>query len=175
LCFVIFFPYTTKVTITVVSATGSGKTSLSAFDNALQHAGVYNYNLIPLSSVIPTGAKITKAKHFRSDPKECGFRLYVVKAEMRATDPEKAIAAGVGWYMLKTGAGVFVEHEIEGLTTKSVQDALKERIYSSLSDLCTFRGEKFHTSKTGISLAASAPSPEPRCALTLAVYKAEPW
>jgi arginine decarboxylase len=158
-----------------VSATGKGKTTLSAFDKALQQAGVFNYNLIPLSSIIPTGAHVKKIKLYPAPISECGYRLYVVKAEAHTTNPDIAIAAGIGWYVFKNGAGVFVEHEIEGLTAKSAQAALKEKIYASLSDLCAFRNVKFEPSKVKIALAVAAPAPEPQCALALAVYKAEPW
>jgi arginine decarboxylase len=158
-----------------VSATGKGKTTLSAFDHALKQAGVFNYNLIALSSIIPTGAQVKKVTFYPAPTSECGYRLYVVKAEAHTTNPDVAIAAGIGWYLFKNKAGVFVEHEIEGLTAKTAQAALKEKIYASLSDLCTFRGVKFEQSKAKIVIAAAAPAPEPQCALALAVYKAEPW
>lgn len=38
---------------TLVSGTGSGSTALNAFDNALYNAGVGNYNLIKVSSILP--------------------------------------------------------------------------------------------------------------------------
>ena len=161
--------------ITVVSTTGTGKTLLSSFDDALKQAGVYNYNLIALSSVIPTGSTIKKSKHYITPPEECGYRLYVVKAEAYTSNSQKAIAAGVGWYQFKNNAGIFVEHHIEGLTAKSAKDALIDTIYTSLSDLCEFRGQKFHKKRAGISIAVSPPAGGNRCALTLAVYKSEPW
>ena len=46
--------------IKVVCGVGSGKTALSAFDSALKDAGVYNYNLITLSSIIPPDSIISK-------------------------------------------------------------------------------------------------------------------
>ena len=42
--------------IIVTSGTGEGPTSLAAFDAALLDAGVANYNLICLSSIIPPGS-----------------------------------------------------------------------------------------------------------------------
>jgi arginine decarboxylase len=42
--------------IQVTTGTGEGPTPLAAFDAALLDAGVANYNLILLSSVIPAGA-----------------------------------------------------------------------------------------------------------------------
>ncbi len=41
-------------TIRVVWGTATGPTALAAYDAALAEAGVHNYNLISLSSVIPT-------------------------------------------------------------------------------------------------------------------------
>ena len=65
--------------IKVSSAVGSGPTALGAFDAALRNAGIENYNLIPLSSVIPTGAELERARH-STPPSEYGHRLYVVMA-----------------------------------------------------------------------------------------------
>ena len=48
--------------IKITSAVGSGPTTLAAFDAALQKAGIENYNLIPLSSVIPTGAALERTR-----------------------------------------------------------------------------------------------------------------
>ena len=46
--------------ITVRSATGSGRTLLAAFDDALLSAGVGDLNLITLSSVIPPHTRSVK-------------------------------------------------------------------------------------------------------------------
>ena len=43
--------------ITVRTGTGSGRTLLSAFDHALLDAGVANFNLVTLSSVIPQNGR----------------------------------------------------------------------------------------------------------------------
>lgn len=42
---------------TLVSGVGSGNTELNAFDNALYNAGVGNYNLIKVSSILPPISK----------------------------------------------------------------------------------------------------------------------
>ena len=44
--------------INVVNGVGEGQTELSAFDAALKDSGVYNYNIMYLSSVIPAGAVV---------------------------------------------------------------------------------------------------------------------
>lgn len=161
--------------IKVVSSIGTGKTALSAFDNALKNAGVYNFNLIVLSSIIPSGAKVTKHKRLEEKDDEIGWRLYVVKADQRSDRSGEVIAAGLGWYHLQNGGGVFVEHEVSGMTKKSVESDIKLKIARSVQDLVEFRGEKFHKDKMGVSFAVAKVDSEPACALTLAVYKSESW
>src|SRR5579884_3429211 len=96
---------------------GNGPTKLAAFDAALSDAGVANYNLLRLSSVIPPKADI---KEFPDGlpadlrPGEWGDRLYVVMAEKRVDTPNVEAWAGIGWVQDKeTGKGLFVEHEGE--------------------------------------------------------------
>jgi arginine decarboxylase len=47
--------------IQIATGTGAGPTPLGAFDAALLDAGVANYNLICLSSVIPPASAIRRA------------------------------------------------------------------------------------------------------------------
>lgn len=159
----------------MVSSTGTGKTLLSAFDSALKNAGVYNYNLIILSSVIPFGAQVSKQTMVKDAGGQIGDRLYVVKADIRNATPGRIIASGLGWYFLKNGGGVFVEHEEDGITEDSVQSEIHVKIEDSLRDLCEFRGEEFEKEKMGVSVALCKVDKQPACALTLAVYKSEPW
>ena len=58
-------PTRRALTIHLSSGTGEGPTPLAAFDAALWHASVANYNLLCLSSVIPPNA--LKADVFRSE------------------------------------------------------------------------------------------------------------
>ena len=44
--------------VILTSGVGIGATKLNAFDNALLNAGIGNFNLSPVSSVIPPKAKI---------------------------------------------------------------------------------------------------------------------
>ena len=50
----------------VFSGIGKGETALSAFDAALKQAGVYNYNLICLSSIIPPGAIVKEVEYYNA-------------------------------------------------------------------------------------------------------------
>lgn len=161
--------------IKVVCGVGEGKTQLSAFDHALKNVGVYNYNLIILSSIIPPGSKVEKIIQYESPKKEYGHKLYVVKAEMRSAEVGKFIAAGIGWYQIKDGRGIFVEHEIKGETKVAVESEINLRIINSLRDLARFRGIKFDESKIQFAIALTQVKNKPTCALALAVFQAEGW
>ncbi len=161
--------------IKVVSGVGTGKTILSAFDSALKDAGVYNYNLIALSSIIPPGSQVSKIDRYESPAEEYGHKLYVVKAEYRSEEVEKYIAAGVGWYQLEDGRGIFVEHEIKGETRIAVESEIKLRIKNSLKDLAKFRHIRFEDSKVRSATAITQIKNHPTCVLVLAVYQSEGW
>ncbi len=161
--------------ISVVTGSGTGKTILSAFDAALKAAGVYNYNLIALSSIIPPGSKITKIDQYQTPDDEYGHRLYVIKAEMRSDQTGKYLAAGLGWYQLEDGRGMFVEHEIIGETKVAVESEIKLRIKNSLKDLCSFRKVKFSDKKARSAIVVTQVKGRPTSVLALAVYKAEGW
>ena len=161
--------------IEVVCGVGTGKTVLSAFDSALKDAGVFNYNLITLSSIIPPGSKVSKVRQYETPPEEYGHKLYLVKAEYRSEEAGKYIAAGVGWYQLEDGRGIFVEHEIKGETRVAVESDIKLRIKNSLKDLAKFRNIKFDEAKVHSATAITQIKNSPTCVLVLAVFQSESW
>lgn len=161
--------------IIVVSGVGRGRTTLSAFDSALKDAGVYNYNLITLSSIIPPGSKVVKVKRYESPSEEYGYKLYVVKAEIRSEEVGKYIAAGIGWYQLEDDRGIFVEHEIKGETRVAVESEINLRIKNSLKDLTKFRRIKFDESKVKSLISLTQIKDSPTSVLVLAVYQSEGW
>ena len=72
-------------------------------------AGVANYNLLCLSSVIPPHARIVRTRR-TTPPDEYGRRLYVVLSQMRQTRRGRHAHAGIGWIQHEaTGRGLFVE------------------------------------------------------------------
>jgi len=155
--------------IKISSGIGTGPTQLSAFDSALNHAGVANYNLLRLSSVIPPKTKIEVSdKMLTNLPGEWGDRLYVVIAEERTNVPNEEAWAGIGWVQEKnTGKGLFVEHE--GNSEKSVRSDIQQ----SLEALMATRNVNFgdiHMNVVGTTCKHG-----PVCALVVAVYKASDW
>jgi arginine decarboxylase len=157
--------------IHVTSGLGTGPTKLSAFDSALNHAGVANYNLLRLSSVIPPKTKIIV--HDDDDPVknlpgEWGDKLYVVTAEQRADTPNQEAWAGVGWVQeKKSGKGLFVEHE------GNSEEAVRRDITQSLEGLMATRNVDF--GEISMKVVGRTCTSHPVCALVIAVYKSEGW
>jgi arginine decarboxylase len=155
------------VRIVVSRGTGEGPTPLAAFDKALLSAGVENYNLIRLSSVIPPDSEIERAR-FVSDEDEYGRRLFVVMAEQRATVPGDGAYAGLGWVQEPgDGRGLFVE--CEGPSHADVHD----EIISTLDSMAESRRRDYGPVESEI--AGIECTGRPVAAVVIAVYKSEPW
>jgi arginine decarboxylase len=161
--------------IPLVAGVGYGSTLLSAFDDALRACGVLNYNLIPLSSVIPPASTVVPLERYTSNRDEHGHRLYVVRAEMRSDHAGKHVGAGVGWYQWGDGRGVFVEHEAIGSTREAVAAEMDYRICHSLRDLCAARNVPFEMSLVPSKCVYAEVEDQPTCGLVLAVFRSEGW
>lgn len=155
--------------IQVSSGIGSGPTTLSAFDSALNDAGIANFNLIRLSSVIPPKTGIEVLESPAHDlPGEWGDRLYVVMAEQRADTPNEEAWAGVGWVQdSSTGKGLFVEHE------GSSEQRVRSDIRSSLQALMATRNIDF--GEINMKVVGTTCKHQPVCAMVVAVYQASDW
>ena len=143
-----------------------GKTELSAFDGALFKAGIANFNLIELSSIIPPRSSI-KLGAIDWNNKGFGKKLYVVLSKKEETRPGKSAFAGIGWCQDNTGKGLFVEHS--GSTEKEV----KELINKSLTDMKKIRNEPFGDIQFEIKGITCKNNPV--SVLVCAVYKIEGW
>ncbi|HET7324491.1 MAG TPA: pyruvoyl-dependent arginine decarboxylase [Halococcus sp.] len=116
-------------TIRIVSGTGTGPTAIAAYDTALADAGVHNYNLIRVSSVIPTGSTI-EVLDTAPDLGPVGGKLTVVEA--RATNEADAGAcAGLGWTVDDTGRGLF--YEASGTDSERIRESLTAGLESGRS------------------------------------------
>lgn len=157
--------------IHLATGLGSGPTTLSAFDAALNAAGIANYNLIRLSSVIPPKTELVhhdKAIPSEQMPGEWGDRLYLVMAEKREATPNTEAWAGIGWVQEKeSGKGLFVEHE--GESEKSV----RRDIQQSLTALMATRNIDF--GEIQMKVVGKTCTHHPVCAMVVAVYQASDW
>lgn len=155
--------------IKLSSGIGSGPTKLSAFDSALNHAGVANYNLLRLSSVVPPNSDIQVSDKPLVDlPGEWGDKLYVVMAEQRESIPNREAWAGIGWVQdKKTKKGLFVEHE------GSSENSVREDIRDSLHALMATRNVDF--GEINMHVIGRMCHSDPICAMVVAVYQASGW
>ncbi len=119
------------MTIELVWGTGEGATELSAFDAALADAGVHNYNLVTLSSVIPRDDSIEMmGTHDRKW--DVGDLVATVLAENESTVTGETISAGLGWVRAEEG-GIFYEataenpEDVEYLLKQGLRTAKKVR------------------------------------------------
>lgn len=153
--------------IVMARGLGSGPTPLAAFDAALLDAGVANYNLICLSSVIPPGSVIER-RRWHTPAAAWGQRLYCVLSQLREDRPGRVAHAGIGWVRDEaTGAGLFVElHDDD-------RDRLDADLHATLASMQRGRGIDYGEVHTEIASATC--TDRPVCALVIAVYAAQPW
>lgn len=154
--------------INLTSGTGVGPTQLSAFDSALVNAGVANFNLIYLSSVLPPDSHVIDNNAPFIPEGSWGDRLYVVIAQKRTSVRNQQAWSGIGWMQdPKTKKGLLVEHE--GHTESEV----RADIENSLNGLAANRGEEYgpiHMKVMGKKCIAL-----PVCALVIAVFESDGW
>jgi arginine decarboxylase len=156
-------------TIEVTAGVGSGPTELAAFDAALMDAGVANFNLIVLSSVIPPATKVASVEERGPRPDaEWGDRLYVVMADCRVAEVGQQAWAGLGWVQEPaTGKGLFVEHEGHS------EEEVRESLDATLGSMARNRAERFGPPEYAVQ--GTVCRDEPACALAVAVYGSAPW
>lgn len=153
--------------IVLARGTGQGPTELAAFDAALRDAGVANYNLLCLSSVIPPGSRIERGR-WVTPPGHWGQRLYVVLSQARSAQPGDTVHAGIGWVQHAGGGqGLFVE--LHGDDSARLQHELT----LTLQAMQQGRGIDFGPVHTEIASATCAG--EPVCALVVAVFAPQAW
>jgi len=107
-------------TIRIVSGSGHGPTPTAAYDAALAAAGVHNYNLVTLSSVVPGDATIERVGT-APDLGPAGQGLYVVQAAETAEEGEAA--AAIGWTREPDGPGIF--YEVSGSNEQTVREDVR--------------------------------------------------
>lgn len=94
--------------IRIVWGTASAPTKLASYDAALADAGIENYNLVSVSSVIPADVPLDTVG---SAPElgPIGGRLTVVEARATTAGPGQ-VSAGLGWSRtVDDGPGLFYE------------------------------------------------------------------
>lgn len=114
----------------ITSGSAEGETSLNAFDNALLEAGIGNYNLVKVSSIVPAGALIeTEAPQIVA-----GALVPAVLAVVTSEVPDQTITSCVGIGLSKDDHGIIMEHtsrsspqEAEHVVRAKVVEAFRRR------------------------------------------------
>lgn len=153
--------------IRVSSGVGTAPTPLAAFDAALYEAGIGNYNLLALSSVIPAGVQVVEKQPEVQGA--WGDRLYVVMAEHRAAAVGEEAWAGIGWIQEQEGLmrGLFVEHH------GSSESEVEQAIHASLRSMQEYRPQKF--GPVQLVMRGTQCHGQPVAALVAATYRHASW
>ncbi len=154
--------------IQISGGIGVGPTEMAAFDQALVHAGVANYNLIYLSSVLPPDSQV----HFEPRPQnpggQWGDRLYLVMAQKRTSQRNQEVWAGIGWMQdAKTHQGLLVEHEGHSETE------VRADIEHSLTAMAANRHMEFGPHH--MHVIGTKYTDLPVCSLVVAVFETSSW
>ena len=149
-------------TIRVVRGTATGPTEMSSYDAALAAANVHNYNLVPVSSVIPADAEV-EAVGTAPDLGPAGERLTVVEARATIAGPGRA-SAGLAWAVSEEGPGLF--YEAAGET--GAED-VRDRVLEGLSTGRELRDWSFGEANHEVATEPAEPGMY-TSAVVLAVY-----
>lgn len=119
--------------IEVVTGTGHGKSDLGAFDAALKEAGIHNYNIVHLSSVIPTDAEVSVVGTHDQEWAN-GAKVATVITDNVRSETGLRMASGVGWAQTEDNdGGVFVER------SAATADVCETELQNTLSDVMSNR------------------------------------
>ncbi len=119
-------------TVRVVWGAGSAATAVASYDAALAEANLHDYNLLPVSSVLPGDVSVDAVGRA---PKlgPPGGLLPVVQSRVTTADPGR-LTAGLGWIVSEDGPGVV--YEAAGRTTES---AVRNEIERGLAEAAALR------------------------------------
>lgn len=122
----------TKVFFT--KGVGKAKDSLTAFEFALRDAGIAQYNLVHVSSILPPSAKIVSRKEGLKhlDP---GQVVFVVLSRAACNEPNRLLAAGIGAAVPadKKMYGYLSEHHAFGETERKAAEHAEDLAASMLA------------------------------------------
>ncbi len=162
-------PVPTGLRIRVSHSQAEGPTRLAAFDAALVAAGLQNFNLLPLSSVIPVGATVDVVNPREQARGAHGDLLYCVYAASYATTPGAQAWAGMTWAVRTdgSGSGLFVEH------SSTTEADLHVHLSATLGAMIENRGCDYV--EGGRVVASATCTDRPVAALVVASYQVLSW
>jgi arginine decarboxylase len=155
--------------IRVSTGSGIGPTRLAAFDSALLAAGVADYNLIRLSSVVPPHAVVLEVPGSEQVQGAVGDVAYCVYAAAYASNPGDQAWAGLAWAVdpERFGAGLFVEH------SACSESVVRRDLTMTIEAMSQTRGHRYQTAGQTVSSAVCIDHPV--CAVVVATYGTAEW
>lgn len=136
--------------IRIVWGTGQGATAKASFDTALAEAGVHNYNLRHLSSVIPADVPVAETAT-APDLGPTGNALDVVLAR-QTSPPGTRAAAGLAWLRGEDNTGIFYEGSDHDPET------VRERLAAGIDHGCSLRDIEGETQSRVVTVEPSSES-----------------
>ncbi|MFB6097247.1 MAG: pyruvoyl-dependent arginine decarboxylase [Haloferacaceae archaeon] len=130
-------------TIHVAGGVATGPTAMASYDAALAEANLHNYNLVPVSSVVPADATVERVES-APDLGPAGNRLTVVQARATTTGPGR-VSAGLGW-TTGPGPGLFYEAAAE-----ADAETIRERVEQGLAAGRALRDWEFEDERVEIA------------------------
>lgn len=155
--------------IVITSGIGEGINNISAFDAALMNAGIGNYNIIKLSSIIPPDSEIQIRRGItQTNNNEYGKRLYVVISTRIGVEINREVWAGLGWVQEKENLrGLFVE--VSGSSELDVQQEIRKTL------ACMMLNRMGNFGDVQTEVVGSICKGNPICVLVAAIYQSEEW
>lgn len=150
-------------TVRVVRTKGVGPTRIAAYDAALAAVDLHNYNLVPVSSIIPASASVETVDSL-PDLGPAGHQLWVVEAKAVNSRP---VSAGLAWVKPSDDSGVI--YEAAGPTNI---ETIRERLRCGLTRGLQLRSRDIETESLKSLTISARPEVDEgyAAAVVLAVY-----
>lgn len=113
----------------ISSGKGQSQYRLVAFDNALIDAGISDYNLVRVSSILPSGSK---RQHHVDVP--IGSPLHTAYATMSSDIKGKKIATAIAVGIPKDGKDIGVIMEAEGEDAEQTEEVARDMVMEAMSN-----------------------------------------
>ncbi|ADD04942.1 pyruvoyl-dependent arginine decarboxylase [Natrialba magadii ATCC 43099] len=150
-------------TIRIVQGSASAPTKMASYDAALADAGVENYNLVAVSSVIPADVDV-EAVGTAPNLGPAGERLTVVEARATTAGPGQVSAALAWSRSADRGPGLFYE-----VADETDSDDVEHRVLEGLAAGQDLRDWEFGDSSVAVE-HSQAEAGVYTTSLVLAVY-----
>ena len=162
-------PGQSSLLIRVSTGSGAGPTLLAALDAALFAAGVAEFNLVQLTSVIPPNAVVREVPGSDQVHGAKGDLAYCVYAAAYASTPGEQAWAGIAWALHedRSGVGLFVEQ------VASSEAMLRHDLRITLEAMSSTRGNQYRV--VGQTIGSAECADRPVCAVVVAAYGTSRW